>query len=120
VIFKLPLPSVEKKHSANKLFAECHSTKSFFAECRKNTRQNIWHSTKSQIPVVTGALGNNLGRRHGVALVYAGRLGGKLERDGLSPSNLSYRKVTLKSCLHQKSYRKVKIVFNQRCVIFLI
>jgi hypothetical protein len=33
VIFKFSLASVEKKHLAKKLLAECqHSTKSFFAE----------------------------------------------------------------------------------------
>jgi hypothetical protein len=34
---KSPLPSVKKRHSAKKLFAECqkikHSAKSFFAKC---------------------------------------------------------------------------------------
>jgi hypothetical protein len=76
VVFKLCSVFLNfKKHSAKKLFAECqkntrqrasspsvffyreffvcHSAKSFFAECpKKNTQQNIWYSTKSQIPVV--------------------------------------------------------------------
>jgi hypothetical protein len=49
------------KHSAKKLFAECFFTegflrdtrqRAFFAECPKNTRQSIWYSAKSEIPVV--------------------------------------------------------------------
>jgi hypothetical protein len=72
---------VSKKHSVKSLFDECfllpsvftwHSAKSLFDECfllpsvfyvvlgkelfaeypKKNTRQRIWHSAKSQIPVV--------------------------------------------------------------------
>jgi hypothetical protein len=35
-------------------FFACHSIKRFFVECPKeNTRQIIWHSVKSQIPIVT-------------------------------------------------------------------
>jgi hypothetical protein len=85
------LPSVEKKHSAKKVLAECYifntqqrsslpSVKNkildkkllcrvisftegfllgtrqrvFLPSTRKNTRQNIWHSEKSRIPVVQG------------------------------------------------------------------
>jgi hypothetical protein len=50
------------KHSAKSFSVECfllprvfswHSGKSLFAECpKKNTRQIIWHSSKSQILVV--------------------------------------------------------------------
>jgi hypothetical protein len=54
----LSLPSIGKKHSAKskELFAECQN-KTLGKEllCRvpkKNTRQNIWHSAKNQIPVV--------------------------------------------------------------------
>jgi hypothetical protein len=51
------------KHSAKSFFAECYLLprvfcvalgKELFAECpKKNTRQRIWHSAKSKIPVVT-------------------------------------------------------------------
>jgi hypothetical protein len=51
------------KHSAKSFFAECYLLprvfcvalgKEHFAESpKKNTRQRIWHSAKSKIPVVT-------------------------------------------------------------------
>jgi hypothetical protein len=58
MIFKLSLPNVEKKHSANKLFTECY----IFAECFifNNTESKIKHSAKSIFTKCRKPLGKNI------------------------------------------------------------
>jgi hypothetical protein len=87
VIFKLSLSSVREKTIGKELFAECcicdtrslpsvknktigkellHRVFSFtegfcvasLTSVEKNTRQRIWHSAKSQIPLVIGGFGS--------------------------------------------------------------